>query len=161
MILNISYKNWPNIIYIKYINNDNLKNEKNYMEIITKEIKTLTNNIKEFKEKNEDVKVYLILNINELKKISIDKANENSKFYDNIIKDIRSYISNIYIILKNKSLKLLMKFYINLKYNKDRKKFKYFKTKEDLENYINTKNKNKSPKANQKNNIEKSIKKKK
>ena len=152
MILNISYKNWPNIIYIKYINNDNLKNEKNYMEIITKEIEILTNNIKEFKEKNENVKVYLILNINELKKISIDKANENSKFYDNIIKNIRSYISNIYIILKNRSLKLLMKFYINLKYNKDRKKFKYFKTKEDLENYINTKNKNKSPKTNQKNN---------
>lgn len=145
MLLNINYKNWPNIIYVKYndeytkkiVNND--ETNEGFIQI-KKQVLSLIDNIKKFKKINNNSKVYIIININSIKKIDLKNTDLNSKLYSFIIKNIKKYVSKIYIIHNNKNIINIIKFFISLKYLLLIKLFKYFGTIEETQNYINNKN---------------------
>ena len=101
MIVNISYKNWPSIIYVKY-NNVKITNE--LFDEYKESVKKLINKIVEYKKNNEN-DMYIVLNINEMKTINLDYANKQSKFYDYIVNSIKKHIKFIYVILKNDQIK--------------------------------------------------------
>ena len=156
MLFNISFKNWPNIIYVKYNEEENvfLKNNNtddngnNMINLLNKNIDLLVSKIKEHKNKKESYnkssiyndKIYLIININSIKKLDLSNT-DNMKSYDYIINNIRKYISKIFIIHENKSIVALIKIFIGLKYISIMKMFKYFNNKEEIQEYISKKNK--------------------
>ena len=135
MIVNISYKNWPSIIYIKY---NNVKVTNQLFEEYKLHIKDLINKINEYNNNNNNkTDMYIVLNINEIKNINLKYANKQSKFYDYIVKNIREHIKYIYLIVKNKQVKLLVQFYLNIKYPKDKKIFSICKNKKIVQDILN------------------------
>ena len=133
MLVSISYKNWPSVVYIKY---NNIKVTNELFEQYKKDIKKLIDKIIEDKKSNKD-NMYVVLNIDKMKNINLKYADKQSKFYDYIVKNIRKHITHIYLIVKNKQIKLLVQFYLNLKYSKDKKIFSICKTKEIVQNKLN------------------------
>ena len=141
MLVSISYKNWPSVVYIKY---NNIKVTDKLFEDYQNDINSLINKINEYRIVNKN-DIYIVLNINEMKTINLDYANKQSKFYDYIIKNIKKNIKFIYLIVKNDQIKFLVRCYINLKYPKERKIFKCYKTKEKVQQKLNALLFNKQP----------------
>ena len=57
---------------------------------------------------------------------------------------IKLSIKFIFLIIKNKHIRILLKFFINIKYGKDKKKFNYFKSKKIVQEHLTNILKNKN-----------------
>lgn len=145
MLVDISFKNWPSVVYIRY--NDEKVTEKlfkNYQE----QIYNLIDKINEYKKKNNN-EIYVVINIRNMKNINLEYADKQSRFYDYIIKNINKNIKFIYLIVKDDIMKILIKTFVNLKYPKEKKIFKICKSKEKVQNKLtNILHKLNSPKNN-------------
>jgi len=134
MLVNISYKNWPSVIYIKY---NNIKINEEIFNNYKEQINILINKINEYKSNNNDDDMYVVINIQNIKTLNLDYAAKYSKFYDYIIKNIKLNIKYIYLIVKDNIMKMLIKSYINFKFPKEKKIFSIFKSKIKIQNILN------------------------
>tara|TARA_B110000037_G_C17073418_1_gene486808 strand:- start:114 stop:584 length:471 start_codon:yes stop_codon:yes gene_type:complete len=134
MLVNISYKNWPSVIYIKY---NNIKINEEIFNNYKEQINILINKINEYKSNNNDDDMYVVINIQNIKTLNLDYASKYSKFYDYIIKNIKLNIKYIYLIVKDNIMKMLIKSYINFKFPKEKKIFSIFKSKIKIQNILN------------------------
>ena len=97
MLVNISYKNWPHIVYVKFNGDkitDELFNEHKQL------IEELIDKIKKYKQ-NNDMNMYVVLNVNDIGKINLKYAERQIKFYNYIIENVIKYIKFVFIIVKN------------------------------------------------------------
>lgn len=134
MLVTISYKNWPSVIYIKY---NNIKINEEIFNNYKEQINILINKINEYKSNNNDDDMYVVINIQNIKTLNLDYAAKYSKFYDYIIKNIKLNIKYIYLIVKDNIMKMLIKSYINFKFPKEKKIFSIFKSKIKIQNILN------------------------
>ena len=134
MLINIEYKYWPKFVYVKY--NDEKSTKENLLHY-KNELDLLIKKIEEYKEKNDNNDLFIVLNLSDLKTIDLRTMTKNNKLFDKLVKYIKKYIRFIFIVLKNKQIKFLLKFYINFRYGKYKKKFSFFKSKKIVQEHLN------------------------
>lgn len=133
MLVDIVYKNWPDIVYLKY---NNCKVTDKLFKEYKQSIKELIKKINKFKTKNNS-DIFIVLNATNIGKIDLKYADKQQNFYDYIIKNIVNNIKYIFIIVKNEPLKMLINFYMTTKYKKYKKMFSIYKNKESVQKKLN------------------------